>query len=87
MAEPSDSIAGAARPRPVLERAAAILGEIACAAGSAAVSLAEQQKAQQGGTAAWGHTATCCNLASVQAGLTQRRSCPRRGRWCPHVFR
>lgn len=49
MAEPSDSIAGAARPRPVLERAAAILGEIACAAGSAAVSLAEQQKAAAAG--------------------------------------
>ena len=55
MAEPSDSMAGAAAPRPGLERAAAILAELACAAGSAAVTLAEQQKtaaaAQIGNTA------------------------------------
>jgi hypothetical protein len=45
MAEPSESTERAERPRSGLERAAAILAEIACAAGSAAVSLAEQQKA------------------------------------------
>ena len=45
MAEPSDSMAGATPPRSGLERAAAILAELVCAAGSAAVTLADQQKA------------------------------------------